>query len=80
MAGSSHGGAASAEPSEASDTADPASLAIDFEDDSWKSVGKEARKAIAAKHRKVIVGRLATSISKVGKSASPFQKGAKKVA
>ena len=78
VAGSSHGGPASAEPSEASDTADPASLDIDFEDDSWKSVGKEARKAIAAKHRKVIVGRLATSISKVGKSASPFQKGAKK--
>ena len=64
-------------PPEAPDTPDPANLDIDFEGEGWKSVGKDARRAIAAKHREAIAGKLATSIGKVGKSASPFQKSAK---
>ena len=78
VAGGGQEGSASTAPSEASDTQDAASLDIEIDDDSWKKVDREVRKTIAAKHRTVLAGKVATSIGKVAKAASPFQKTAKK--
>ena len=70
--------AASATPSEASDVQCHTDLDVDLDDEGWKKVGKQARKAIAAKHRTAIAGKVAASIGKVGKVACPFQKSPKK--
>jgi myosin heavy subunit len=66
--------AASAAPSEASDVQDVACLEFECEDEEWKRVSRDARKAIAAKHRSAIAGKVATCLGKVNKHANPFQK------
>eukprot|EP00973_Karenia_brevis_P067429 9378259-Karenia_brevis.AAC.1 len=64
VAGNVPEGEASAAPSEASDTQDLSSLDFEVDDEGWKQIGVEARKAIAAKHRKALAGKIARSVNK----------------
>ena len=63
----------SAAASEASDLEDPSTLDMDFDDEGWKKVSRETRKAFAA----ALAGKLAPGFSKVARAACPFVKGKK---
>ena len=78
VAGEGQGGSASAAQSEAVDTQDPASLDIDVDDAGWKTVGRETRRVIAARHRTVLAGKVAASTEKVSRAPCPFQKHPRK--
>ena len=78
VVGEGQGGSASAAPSEATDTPDPASFDIDVGDAGWKTVGKETRRAIAARQRTLLAGKVAASIGKVSRAVCPFQKHTRK--